>query len=116
MKYLLHPRGVFWVKLENNLIKKDILYSVSSFFFLYILLLVITSIVVASGGNDITTSVSTSLATLGNIGPGFEKIGAAQNYAFFQNYIKAFLCFVMMVGRLEIFTVLVLFTPHFYRS
>jgi len=116
MKYLLHPRGIFNIKIDGNTVKKDIMYAVSGFFFLYILLLLAVSLVVASGGNNILTSFSTALVTLGNIGPGFGRIGPALNYAFYPDYIKWILSFAMMAGRLELFTVLVLFTPLFWKK
>ncbi|MFH1416200.1 MAG: potassium transporter TrkG [Elusimicrobiota bacterium] len=116
MKYLLHPRGIFNIKIDGNNIKKDIMYMVCGFFFLYILLLLVVSLIVASGGNDIITSFSSALVTLGNIGPGFGRIGPALNYAFYPDYIKWTLSFAMMAGRLELFTVLVLFTPLFWKK
>jgi trk system potassium uptake protein TrkH len=70
---------------------------------------------VATGDNDILTSLSTALVTLGNIGPGFGKISPAGNYAFYPDYIKWYLSFIMMVGRLEVYTVIVLFTPKFWK-
>jgi hypothetical protein len=70
----------------------------------------------ASGGNDLITSLSSALVTVGNIGPGFGRIGPTLNYAFYPDYIKWFLSFAMMVGRLEVYTVLVLLTPRFWRG
>lgn len=116
MKYLIHPRGVFHITLNGQSVKKSIVYAISGFVFLYIILLLITSLVVASGGYDLITSFTTALATLGNIGPGFGGIAPTENYAFFQDYIKWFLSFIMMTGRLEVFTILVIFTPHFWRD
>ena len=116
MKCLLHPRGIFNIKIDGNTVKKDIMYAVSGFFFLYILLLLAVSLVVASGGNNIITSFSSALVTQGNIGPGFGRIGPALNYAFYPDYIKWTLSFAMMAGRLELFTVLVLFTPLFWKK
>ncbi len=116
MRYLVHPSGVFAIRLNGQVIRKDIVYSIAGFVFLYLMLLVITTIVVATGGNDIVTSFTTALATLGNIGPGFGRIGPVENYAFFQDYIKWYLGLIMMVGRLEIYTVLVLLTPGFWRE
>jgi trk system potassium uptake protein TrkH len=80
------------------------------------LMLLLTTLVVASGGNDLTTSLSSALVTVGNIGPGFGKIGPTLNYAFYPDYIKWFLSLAMMVGRLEVYTVLVLLTPRFWRA
>ncbi|MFC2062295.1 TrkH family potassium uptake protein [Elusimicrobiota bacterium] len=116
MKYLLHPRGIFNIKIDGNNVKKDVMYMVCGFFFLYILLLLVVTLIVASGGNDILTSFSSALVTLGNIGPGFGSIGPALNYAFYPDYIKWTLSFAMMAGRLELFTVMVLFTPLFWKK
>ena len=79
-------------------------------------MILFTTFVVASGGYDILTSITTALATVGNIGPGFGMIGAADNYSHFQDYIKWFLSFAMLAGRLEIYTVLVLFVPAFWKK
>jgi trk system potassium uptake protein TrkH len=114
MKILSHPRGIFSLKFSGEVLKKDTVYTITGFFFLYLLMLLCTTFVVSSGGNDILTSLSTALVTVGNIGPGFGKIGPTQNYAFFPDYIKWFLSFAMMVGRLEVYTVLILFTRKFW--
>lgn len=115
MKYLLHSRGVFTFRMSGVALKKNIVYAVAGFVVLYLGILVITALVVASAGNDVITSVTTALATLGNIGPGLGGIGPTSNYAFFPSAIKWFLSFIMMLGRLELFTVLILFTPRFWR-
>ncbi|MDY6935246.1 MAG: TrkH family potassium uptake protein [Spirochaetota bacterium] len=116
MKYLLHPRGIFILKISGNTIKKDIVHAISSFFFLYIFLLLLVALVVASSKQDVLTSLATALATVGNIGPGFGKIGPTENYAFFPDYVKGVLCFAMLVGRLEVYTILIIFTPAFWRK
>lgn len=115
LKYLVHPKGIFNVRMNKDTVKKDIVFVISGFVFLYIFMLIVTALVVASAGNDILTSFSTALVTLGNIGPGFGKIGPTLNYAFYPDYVKYFLVFIMTLGRLEIFTILVLFTPRFWR-
>ena len=115
LKYLIHPRGVFNIRMNGVPLKKDILYVISGFFFLYILMLLLTTFVVATAGNDIVTSFSTALVSLGNIGPGFGKIGPTLNYAYMPDYVKWFLSFIMALGRLELYTILVLFTRRFWR-
>jgi trk system potassium uptake protein TrkH len=115
MRYLIHPRGVFQIRLNGEPLRKDVVYSITGLAFLYLLMLIVTSLFVATGGHDIVTSFTTALATLGNIGPGFGGIGPVENYDFYQDYIKWYLSLIMMVGRLEIYTVLVLVTPAFWR-
>jgi trk system potassium uptake protein TrkH len=115
LKYLIYPRGVFRIHLNGNVIKKDTVYVITGFVALYFLLLLIITVVVASAGNTILTSFSTALVTLGNIGPGFGAVGPTENYAAFPNYVKIVLSIAMMFGRLEIYTVMVLFSPTFWR-
>ncbi len=115
MKYLLHPRGVFGVRLSGVPIRESVVHAVAGFIVLYIMSLLVITLVIGSSGADLVSSFSTALATLGNIGPGFGLVGAAENYAHFPDYIKWFLSLVMMMGRLEIFTVLILITPRFWK-
>ncbi len=116
MLYLIHPRGIFTLKVSGRVVRKDLVYSVAGFFFLYIFMLLCTALVVASSGHDLTTSFTTALATLGNIGPGFGEVGPSNNYDLFADYVKWFLSFAMLVGRLELYTVLIILTPEFWRS
>ena len=115
MKYLAHPNKVFRIKIGGETIKKNIVYTIAAFFFLYVAILIMVAIVAASSGTDLVTSFSSALVTLGNIGPGFGIVGPAGNYAFYPDYVKWVLSFAMMAGRLEIYTVLILFTPYFWR-
>lgn len=115
MKYLLHPKGVFTLRINRHPVKKDIIYAISGFFFLYILMLLVTTMVAASSGSDVTTSFTASLATLGNIGPGLGLVGPTENFGFFPAYVKWWFSFAMLVGRLELYTVLILFTVTFWR-
>ena len=115
MKQMVYPSGVFHLRINGVIMKKEIVYPIAGFFFLYLLLLLAVTLSVGSGGFDIITSFSTALVTLGNIGPGFGKIGPALNYSFYPVYIKWVLSLAMMLGRLEIYTVLILITPKFWR-
>jgi trk system potassium uptake protein TrkH len=114
MRYLVYPRGVFAIRLSGERLRKDIVYAISGFVMLYFTLLLLTTSVVALAGNDVLTSLTTAAATLGNIGPGFGGVGPTQNYAAFPGALKVYLTIVMMLGRLEIYTVLVLFTHRFW--
>ena len=115
MRYLIHPRGVFAIRLNGAPVRKDVVYNITGLVFLYLFLLLATTLFVATGGHNILTSISTALVTLGNIGPGFGRIGPVENYAFYQPYIKVYLSLIMMIGRLEVYTVLVLLTPAFWK-
>lgn len=115
MRYLLHPRGVFTLRINGQPVKKDIVYAVSGFFFLYILMLLFTTTVAAASGADFNSSFTASLCTLGNVGPGLGLVGPTKNFGFFPAYVKWALSFAMLVGRLELYTVLIIFTGAFWR-
>ncbi len=115
LRYLVHPQGIFTLRIGDRRVKKDILYPVAVFFFLYIGLVLTTTLVVAGAGQDLTTALTTGVATVGNVGPGFGGIGPTRNYAFYPDAVKWWLCFAMLTGRLEVYSVLVLLTPTFWR-
>jgi len=116
MKYLLHPMGIFTLKANKHTVKKDIVYAISGFFFLYIAIALLLALIVSTSGVSLSTSLSSALAILGNIGPGFGNVGPASNYYFYPDYVKWALSFGMLAGRLEIYTVLVIFTPFFWKK
>ena len=115
MKLLLHPRGVFILKIGDNVVRKNIIYAISGFFFLYMATAGLLTFIVAASGEDILTSLSAALATLGCVGPAFGSIGPSGNYAFLADYVKWVLSFAMIIGRLEFYTVIVLFTSSFWK-
>lgn len=123
IKYAVHqilraaePRTVRAVKFEGNVIKKEILDDIAAFFVLYILIFAFSSILISLSGYDILTSLSATAATLGNVGPGMGLAGAAETYSSFPIHVKILLSLNMWVGRLEIFTVVSLFIPSFWRE
>ncbi len=115
MKYLIHPKAVFPLRLSGQAVRKNIVYAISGFFFLYITIVLLVTFVVTLAGVDLLSAVSTALATVGNIGPGFGVIGPTHHYAHFPDPVKWVLSFAMLAGRLELYTVLVIFTPMFWR-
>ena len=115
MKYLVHPRGIFILKINGQPVKKDMVYAISGFFFLYILLLLATTMAAASSGADFNSSFTASLCTVGNVGPGLGLVGPTKNFGFFPDYVKWFFSFAMLTGRLELYTVLILFTRTFWK-
>lgn len=115
MRKFFDFRHVFFVKIDGKNIPNSLIGSITAFIFLYAGLVLITAFAVATAGADILTALSTALATVGNIGPGFGLIGPTDNYAHYPAYIKWFLSFSMVAGRLEIYTLLVIFTPSFWK-
>ena len=115
IKRLIYPSAVLPVRLDNRPISQNIVGNVLAFVFIYVLLMVISVAVISAMGYDMDTSFGAAAATLGNIGPGFGMVGPADNYAHFPGFGKWFLSLLMLMGRLELFTVLVLFAPSFWR-
>jgi trk system potassium uptake protein len=115
MRYQIWPRGVFAVQVNGRAVRKNVIYGVYAFVFTYFAIAILSTMVVASAGYDIVTSLTGTLATLGNIGPGFARVGPVANYGHFPEHIKWWLSLVMMTGRLEVYTVLLLLTPSFWK-
>jgi len=116
VKRLLHPHGVFNIRLNGRAGRKDVVFSVAGFMFLYFLLVIITAIVVSFEDIDVISSFTASLAMIGNIGPGFGAVGPVENFGFFSDFIKWWLSFVMIAGRLEFYTIIVFFMPSFWKK
>ena len=111
----LHPRGVFSVKIDNEPISNDTGVTVCSYLLFFLMIAVVGGIVVSlDPGADLTTAFTASLSSMTNLGPGFAKVGPYGNFAFFQGWAKILLAFLMVVGKLEIFAVLMLFRPSFW--
>ncbi len=112
---LIHPRGVRVVKLDGDPVPSEVLQGVLGFFALYLVVVGAGALGMAALGVDPVTSVASVVACVGNIGPGLGGVGPADNYAHLPQLGKALLTFCMLVGRLELFTVLVLFHPNAWR-
>ena len=115
MRRLIHPNGFIPVRHDGKIIPQSIISNLLVFITFYFLILCFGSIVIASMGNDIITSFSTSASLLGNIGPGVGNFGPFTNFSEVPMIGKWFFSFLMFIGRLELFSVLVLFTGSFYR-
>ena len=116
MSRLLFPHGIFSIQLDGRPGRKDIVYSIAGFIYCYLILCLITSIVAIVDGADLTTGITTALSLVGNIGPGFGKVGPAGNFAFFSSWAKWFFSFAMLAGRLELYTMIIYFLPVFWRK
>ena len=95
---------------------RDITFNVLAFIMIYILVMCFGAIAVSSFGIDFNTSLGAVATTLGNIGPGIGDVGPVDNFAHLPGGVKWILSFLMLVGRLELFTVLILFTPYFWKK
>jgi trk system potassium uptake protein TrkH len=114
-KLLVHPSAVIPVRIGGVVIPDRIIYSVLAFIFLYFMTLVVLTLGLLLTGLDFLTSLTASVASLNNMGPGLGSVGPSSNYQGLTD-MQTWICTVaMLLGRLEIFSVLVLFTPVFWR-
>jgi len=113
---LIHPHGVIPVRLGGNVVSREIIQSVWGFFFFFILIFVLASVAMALMGLDIVTAFVSVAATINNIGPGLGAVGPMDNYRSIPLIGKWILIFCMLVGRLELYTVIVLLVPDFWRK
>ena len=111
----IHPKGIFQVRVGQSTMRPDLLLSISTFFGIYIATGILGSVIISLCGSDLLTSFTASFLCLGNIGIGFGAVGPAGNFAAFPSSIKWVCSFLMLVGRLELFTVYALFTKAFWK-
>ena len=116
MKRLLHPNSIIPVRLNKKAITQNVVFNVLAFIMIYISVFVFGSIAVSLTGVDFTTTIGAVATSLGNIGPGLGAVGPVDNFAHLPYLTKMILAFLMLLGRLELFTVLILFTPYFWKK
>lgn len=115
-KRILHPRAIIPLKLNGKRVPGRILTHIIIFLLLYLILFVLGSIILTIMGLDFMTAIGATATSLGNVGPGIGEVGPVDNFAHLSQPVKLFLVFYMLLGRLELFTILVLFTPYFWRA
>mgnify|MGYP002637787472 FL=1 len=113
---LIHPRAVRVVKLGKRPVDNEVLAGVLGFFALYIGVFLAASLLLAASGMDLVSGGAAAIACLSNIGPGLGSVGPIDNFSHVPAFAKTVLVFCMLMGRLELFTVLVLFFPSFWRK
>jgi trk system potassium uptake protein TrkH len=113
---LIHPHAVVPVRMGNAAVPREVVANVVGFFILYVLIFVFGVFIMSSMGLDMPTSFGSVAATLGNIGPGLGGVGPTDNYAQIPAVGKWFLSLLMLMGRLEIYTVIILLSPSFWKK
>jgi trk system potassium uptake protein TrkH len=113
---LIHPHAVTTVKLDDKFLTKEILGSIWGFLFLFIFICIVATIGMAATGTDIITSATTVISAMSNVGPALGAAGPTEGYATIPMAGKWILLMCMLIGRLEIYTVLILFVPHFWKK
>lgn len=113
---LLHPQAVVPLRVGKDIISQDVVDNVQTFFFMYLVIFGAAVMVVTAFGVDLVSSISAVAATLGNVGPGFGLVGPMTNYSSLPMEAKVVLSICMVVGRLELYTLLVIMSSKFWRS
>lgn len=112
---MLHPNAVKIVRLDKKRVSEDTISGVKTFFFIYLLITGISIFLISLNGYDLETSATAVIACINNIGPGFGMVGATGHYAFFSDFSKIVLSINMLVGRLEVYPMLILFIPSIWK-
>ena len=115
-KKMLHPHGVFSIRLNNNPGRKDVVFNVAAFMVVYMFLVMTTTFVGCLGNMDILTSLTGALSVVGNIGPAFGSLGPSFTYSAIPAFVKWWYCFAMLAGRLELYTMIIFFMPVYWKK
>lgn len=115
-KRLLHPRAIIPVRFNNKSVSPEIISNVQAFLIIYILIFVFGATMLSLMGLDFFTAIGASATCLGNVGPGLGVVGPIGNFSSLPDLSKWILSFFMLIGRLELFTVLLLFSPAFWKK
>jgi trk system potassium uptake protein TrkH len=116
LKRQIHPNAVIPVRFNYHAVPQNITNTVSAFVLIWLIVFFISTFIMSMFGLDFMSAVGSVTATLGNIGPGLGSVGPIDNFAHIPPGAKLFLSFLMLLGRLELFTVLILFMPFFWRK
>jgi trk system potassium uptake protein TrkH len=113
---IIHPRVYRPVKLAGQPIENNVVFAVLAYVFVYVSCIVIFTLLLALSGADVVTAFSAAVASVNNTGPGLAQVGPAANYAVLNDFQTWVCSFAMLLGRLELFTLLVVLTPAFWRK
>jgi len=116
LRRLIHPRAVIPIKFNGNSIPADIISNILAFFLFYISIFALGTLVMSLTGLDFQSSMGSVATSLGNVGPAIGSVGPSLNFFHISDFGKWFLSFLMLLGRLELFTVLIIFSPAFWKK
>ncbi|WP_298780588.1 TrkH family potassium uptake protein [uncultured Polaribacter sp.] len=115
-KKALHPNAIIPVRYDSKTVPQTIVFNILSFFIIYMLIFIIATVILTFFGLDFISAIGAAASSLGNIGPAIGSVSPVDNFAHLSSGAKWFCSFLMLIGRLELFTVLILFTPFFWRK
>ncbi|MCR5217256.1 TrkH family potassium uptake protein [Treponema sp.] len=112
---MLHPHGIFTIRINKRAGRKDVVFSVAAFFMCFALIIGATTFFGSLFGLDVYSAFTGALSMAGNIGPGFGALGPSSSFSFLHSAVKWWYSFVMIAGRLEFFTLMIFFAPAFWK-
>lgn len=112
----LHPQIAAPITINGRIVAPEIVSGVASFYFFYLAVFILGTLLISLEGIDMFSAMSSVAATLGNVGPGFGIVGPARTFSVFSSWSKLLFSLLMLLGRLELFTLLVIFTPSFWKE
>lgn len=115
-KRMIHPKAVIPIRFSGKAVSPEIMHLVMAFFLFYVLTFFAGTFVLTLLGLDFDTAIGTAIASIGNIGPGIGGVGPIENYSGLPIAAKWISAFLMLLGRLELFTILILFSPSFWKK
>jgi len=115
LRRMIHPRAVIPTRCNGQALSQDVVNNVLTFTLIYIIIIVISLPIMAAVGMDFDSAFGAIITSIGNVGPGLGTVGPAENFAHIPAFGKWYLSFLMLLGRLEIFTVLIVLTPTFWK-
>lgn len=113
---LIYPKAVLPIRVGKRVATEDAISSMTTFFLLYFFIFLVGTLLVMAQGVPIITAISACATTIGNVGPGLEQVGPVLNFAHLPGFTKIVLSLLMLLGRLELFTIIVLFVPAFWKN
>jgi trk system potassium uptake protein TrkH len=113
---IIHPRVTNPVKLGGQLVENNVVFAVLAYVFVYVSSIILFTLLLTFSGADVVTAFSAAVVSLNNTGPGLAQVGPASNYAVLNDFQTWVCSFAMLLGRLELFTLLVVLTPAFWRK
>ncbi|MBE6608290.1 MAG: TrkH family potassium uptake protein [Ruminococcaceae bacterium] len=116
MKHLLHPRAVTTVRLEGAPVENTIVRSTLVYFVMYVFIMIVSTVIISIDGFDFTTNLTAEITCFNNVGPGLGMVGPMGNFSAYSPLSKMVLSFNMLLGRLEIFPIIVFFSPSSWKK
>ena len=112
VRQLIHPNSITSVRFEDQKLDENVIKNVTGYFSVFMIIYIILVLIISIDGADLKTNLTAVAACINNIGPGLGKVGPVENFGFYSPLSKIALIFAMLIGRLEVFPLLIVFSPR----